>query len=300
MLNTRLRCKVFLLLLVVPVIGLTACGSKGPKSTLSVTETEPGKSKYKFEGLEPVKQGKLTVKLRNKGKADHELQIIRADGNRPASEVKAALTKLVSGQNVPVPDWLHAVGGVSFVKPGKTGTSTEVLNPGKYYVADTNSGDAPNSPPYITQGAFGSFEVKKEKSNAPLPRITSQIKATDVPGDRHGFEVTGGLKVGQNTVVFDNASKKEDHHFVLLRILPGKTLADAKKALATQGPPQGQPPVDFQNAVGGAVLDGKLKDIVQINIPQPGNYALLCFLQDRNGKGPPHFQKGMLKEIKIS
>jgi hypothetical protein len=141
--------------------------------------------------------------------------------------------------------------------------------------------------------------VKKGNSNAPLPRITGQIKATDVPGDKHAFEASG-LKAGLNTLVFDNASTKEDHHFVLVRILPGKTLADAKKALASQGSPKGQPPVDFPNAVGAAVLGAKRKDIVQINVPQAGNYALFCFLQDRNGKGPPHFLKGMLKEIKIS
>jgi hypothetical protein len=301
MLHTRFRRTASLLLLVAPVIGLTACGGGGTNTALSVKETEPGKSKYKYEGLAPVTAGTVTVKLTNKGKAEHELQIIKADGNRPASEVKAALTKLVSGRDVPVPDWLHAYGGVAFVKPGKTGTSTEVLAPGRYYVADTNSPDSPqNAPPYITQGAFGSFEVKQGKSNAPLPRITGQIKATDVSGDRHAFEVTGGLKVGQNNLVFDNASKKEDHHFVLVRLLPGKTLADAKKALASQGPPKGQPPIDFPNAVGSPVLDAKFKDLVQINVPQPGNYALLCFLQDRNGKGPPHFLKGMLKEIKIS
>src|SRR5919199_366344 len=266
--------KASLLVLVVPAMGLAACG--GGKHTLSVKETEPGQNQYAYEGLKSIDGGKVTIDFTNKGKMEHELQLVNVDGNRPASEVKAALAKVVGGENQPVPAWLHALGGVAFVKPGQTLTSTLALGPGKYYAVDTNSNMQSNGPPYLTQGAFAAFDVKGGKPTASLPKGTATIIAKDVPGDMHAFDVSG-LKVGKNTVAFANRSQKEDHHFVLFPLAPGKTLTDAKKTLTSMGKPSGPPALDLENGVGGPVLGAKLEQTTQIDVPKAGNYVLLCF-----------------------
>ena len=46
------------------------------------------------------------------------------------------------------------------------------------------------------------------------------------------------------------------------------------------------------------MLDGKKKETTQLNLSK-GRYAIVCFLTDRDGKGKPHFQEGMLKEVNI-
>lgn len=295
--HVQVSRRASLLALVVPVIGLGACG--GGSHSLSVKETEPAKDRYAYQGVKSIDGGKVTIKLTNKGKVQHEVQLVKADGNHSAAEVKAVLSKISGNQSPVIPDWLHAEGGVAFVKPGKTGTSTVALGPGKYYAVDTDSNMQSNGPAYLTQGAFASFDVKGGKSTAALPKGTASIVAKDVPGDKHAFD-DSGLKVGGNTVSFDNNSEKEDHHFILFPLLPGKTLADAKKFLATQGQPSGPPPVDFDNGVGSAVIGAKQKETLHIDLPRAGNYVLLCFVTDRDGKGPPHFLKGMLKEVKVS
>ena len=45
------------------------------------------------------------------------------------------------------------------------------------------------------------------------------------------------------------------------------------------------------------MLDGGNKQVVQLEL-QRGNYALLCFVSDRQG-GPPHVAKGMIQEVEV-
>jgi len=52
-------------------------------------------------------------------------------------------------------------------------------------------------------------------------------------------------------------------------------------------------------AFGGAsVLDGKTKETTQLTLSK-GPYVLVCFLTDRDGKGKPHFQEGLLSQVTV-
>jgi plastocyanin len=284
---------------VIGLIALAGCGGKEKvKQSLSVSETEPSANHYAFEGVKSLRPGATKITFTNSGKNPHELQLVRVTGNQAASELTAALQKLGGPGVVPIPEWLRAAGGVGPINPGAKATGTVVLKPGRYFVIDGQSGQGNNAPPFYTQGAITTLDVKGSSVGGSLPSTSKQITVKDVGKDKFRFD-NSALRAGVTTITFDNTSK-QDHHLVAFRLLPGKTLADAKKAFATQGPPSGPPPVDPQSQTGVPVHDPKTKQVVQVDFTKPGNYVLLCFLKDRDGKGKPHVAEGLLKEIKVS
>jgi hypothetical protein len=46
------------------------------------------------------------------------------------------------------------------------------------------------------------------------------------------------------------------------------------------------------------VAEGGLKQVVELELPKAGKYALICFVADRRG-GPPHAAKGMVSEVAV-
>lgn len=278
---------------------MSACGG-GDKTSLKITESEPKANRYELKGVEKVKGGTVKVSLTNKGKVPHSVSLALVDGNHSQKAVTDALTKVITGMNQPLAPWLHPYGGVSGVKPGQTATATLVLPPGKYYALDTDMGQGDKAPPYFSQGAVKAFEAKGGKSTGTLPAAQQTVAIKDVPGDKFEFVNPPTLRSGRVSFALDNQSKKEFHHVVLAPLAPGKTLADARKFLATMGRPSGPPPVNFDAAVGTEVIEHNRKLVTDLNIPQPGNYVMLCFVQDRDGKGPPHVLKGLLKEVKVT
>ncbi len=110
-------------------------------------------------------------------------------------------------------------------------------------------------------GALATFEVTAG-TPGELPASTATITALDnEEGEpEHEYEVSG-LKLGKNRLLFENKGT-EVHHVVMFPILPGKALDD-------------------------------------LELRKAGRYALVCFVTDRDGKGKPHFQMGMLKEVEV-
>ena len=283
------------------LIALAGCGGSSTKSqSFKVSERDVGPKQYAYEGIRQLHPGTVTIEFTNAGKVPHEFQLLRADGKRSAAEVKATITKLVESQKpLPIPAWFHAAGGVGPIAPRTTGTAKVILKAGTYYVADTQTPpNSNNAPPFLTQGAFAPIEAKGSKIGGALPGESTKVTVKDVGKDKFRFD-NSPLKTGTVTLEFDNTSK-QFHHVIAVPLLPGKTVADAKKALASNAPPKGPPPIDFQNATSAAVLDPKSKEVAQLHLAKPGNYVLLCFLTDRNGKGKPHFEEGLLKKVKVS
>ena len=113
---------------------------------------------------------------------------------------------------------------------------TQNLPPGKYYALDIESN---KSAPLEVTGSGGGSQ----------PTAGPVVEATE-----YSFKATG-LKTGKQTVLFDNKGK-QPHFVVALPINPGKTIADVKKVVATEGEPSGPPPIDEKSGVDTAVLDG--------------------------------------------
>ena len=45
------------------------------------------------------------------------------------------------------------------------------------------------------------------------------------------------------------------------------------------------------------MLDGEVSEVTQLNL-EPGRYAAICFLTDRDSK-KPHFEEGLLDEVEV-
>ena len=193
----------------------------------------------------------------------------------------------------PIPPWFHAAGGVGATKPGASGTATQELTPGRYFLVDTETPEGAEKN-YAEQGAVVEFEVTEGEGGGELPAAQAKVSARE-----YRF-TTSGLKAGQNTIEFSNEGK-ELHHLIAFPYNPGATLDDVKKFAAAEGPgggpPPGPPPINFEQGESTAVLDGGQRQVTRLTL-KSGKYALLCFIPDRKG-GPPHVAKGMLQEVTI-
>ncbi|HEY7137724.1 MAG TPA: hypothetical protein VIB48_21905 [Acidimicrobiia bacterium] len=251
-----------------PVVDVTASGANGT---------------WSFQFPPTIPGGVITMRLHNTSASDsHDLQLVRSDGTHTADEVKAVVTK----DGVPIPDWLHAAGGVSDVAPGQTGEATFELPAGHYFYFCT---DDTNGVDHSTHGMFGEIDVTGN-SGASLPTPTAHVTASEYKFD------TSGLKAGDNLVEFKN-SGIQLHMVLAAPMQPGKTLADVKTAMSSDNQ-SAPPPIDFEKAVGAEVVDPGQSVFVHWNL-SPGKYAMLCFLNDHTG-GPPHFTMGMLQELDIT
>jgi len=284
------------LALAIPISG---CGDDDKDSAaakpaaFAITATTEGKKKT-LEFPATVKAGIVTLTLTNSDTVPRSAGIARLVGNHTVDEYIDTVNTDEEGP--PIPAWIEDGGGVGTVEPGETVTVSQILPPGKYGIADDETkGGQGEGKTYGQLGAKGEFTVTGEASDAELPAQPATITATDDGAKEYGFEFKG-LKAGTNKVRFENTGKQL-HHAILAPIVKGKTLADAEALFASDGPPQGPPPVDFENLVGTQVIDGGIAQNIELDLPA-GNYAVVCFIQDRKG-GKSHVAKGMIDELTV-
>jgi len=108
----------------------------------------------------------------------------------------------------------------------------------------------------------------------------------------YSFNATG-LKAGKTKFTFENKGK-EPHFVVATGIKPGKTIDDVKRFIQTE---KGEDPVEDERGFNTAVVDGGVKQVVEVEMKM-GKYAFLRSIPDRKG-GPPHVAKGMVSEATV-
>ena len=298
--TASVRALLFTALALTAALAIAACGdddsgsgddessSSTKPQKLAVEVTERGPNKFALSAPKSVKAGlvEITLKTPAGGRTSHDAQLVRVEGNHSIDEV----LKFVAEDGAPTPNWLFAAGGVGQTQAGVTGSTTQTLAPGKYFVIDTSGPEGENVKSYAETGATAQLQVTGKTGTGELPKAHSKITAKD-----YTF-TTRGLKAGRNQVEFDNAGK-ELHHVIALPYRKGTTLATVKKTFKQQRPPSGPPPVDFESITGSAVLEGGQKQVTQLDLKR-GKYALVCFVSDRKG-GPPHVAKGMITEAVV-
>jgi hypothetical protein len=220
--------------------------------------------------------GVVTVRLSNGAKGEVDLQLARITGDRSDREVRDAVAAGNEGRIAP---WLRLEGGVGATPPGTTAVATQSLPAGRYVAVNTAEQDEPSIARFTVVGA----------SAAPLPRADVTVVARD-----YRFGVSGPMTTGSNVVRFENAGA-QPHHMIVLPLLPGKTAADVRRFVASDG--SGRPPFS-EDGVGTAVLDGGRSQVTGLRLAKPGKYAVVCFIADRQG-GPPHAAMGMVSELTV-
>jgi hypothetical protein len=115
--------------------------------------------------------------------------------------------------------------------------------------------------------------------------------AMRVVAGEYAFAMPKRIKGGVVSMDFLN-NGKEPHVFDLVRLDPGRTLADIEKVLAAGG----EPP-SWAHTVGGVppMTPGARLSITRKL--RPGTYTFVCFVPAPNGK--PHWQLGMKKQFTV-
>jgi hypothetical protein len=239
--------------------------------SIEVTESD-GKAAFEVPSSAPA--GVSRIELVNSGKDPRDAQLIRVEGDRSPREVFDALENAQRG----VPDWFFLAGGPDTTQPGETTSVVQELEPGTYFAVDTESFD----PSSTTE-----LEVTGE-ADGELPEAQAAVSAFE-----YGFEAEG-LKAGTNEILFENTGA-QPHHLRAAPLLPGKTLDDVREFVETE---RGGPPVDLDKEVSTSALEGGASQVVELEL-EAGEYAMLCFVADREG-GPPHVAKGMIAQAVVA
>jgi len=258
------------------VLALAACGSGDSDQKLSFELTGNGKS-AKFTAPESADSGKAEISFTNNSDAPSDMQLIRVEGDRTPAEVVEGLGKASQGE--PFPDWFFAGGGTATLRPGKSATVAQVIEPGTYYALST-AGSGPDP------GSLASIEVSGDESDEEL-----EADAT-VTASEYQFEAEG-VKAGENEIDFRNAGA-QPHHLLISKLVGDATAEDVEKAIKSSS---GKPPIEEKGSVATAVIEGGESQLVDFDL-KPGRYAFYCFISDRQG-GPPHALKGMVDEFEI-
>jgi plastocyanin len=246
---------------------------------------------YSFTAPTTIPAGYVDVSVQNKGKEDHQVQLVKL-GSMSLDQFKNAAIKTNIGA---VQKSTVFVGGPNVANPGKTTTATVKLDPGKYAVVCFIPANS-DGKPHAAHGMITAVDVAKTDASdetAPAPASTIALKD-------FSFTVPAGF-TGQGVVDIANQGT-EVHEMGIVKLKPGKTLKDAKGFLLTPPgppPPAGPPPFVSVPENGGitgispqqhAWLDMKLT---------PGNYVLICFFPDPKKNDLPHALEGMVKEFAI-
>ena len=272
---------------------ITACGDDADSGeaskpeTLSIEVTEQAGDDFRLSAPKSVKAGIVEISLTSPpGEATHDAQVVRVEGDHTVDEVVAAVSSL----GAPFPRWLIPAGGVGQTGGGAVGTAVQRLEPGTYYILDTDEPEGDEVKSYAESGATAALEVTGEAGSAGLPETDAKITAKD-----YAFAVSG-LKAGKNEIEFANAGK-QPHHLMAFPYRTGATLNDVKTFFTEEGNGSGPPPLDFAGATRTATLDSGDKQFVELDLER-GKYAFVCFISDREG-GPPHAVNGMIVEAAV-
>ena len=280
--------RILVLLLGLGALGPAACGDddddgggEGEAQALRITVADKGKGQSTLVAPTSAEPGLVEITLENRGKRLHDAQLFRVAGGQTAAETIGALGRVLQA-GAPLPDWLTYAGGVQATEAGASQTVTQALDPGTYYIGDIEGTSGPPEPSTVPQ-----IVVSGEAGDSELPESESTVRAFE-----YGFEAEG-LTAGRNQVLFENTGG-EPHHLEAFPLLEGSTIADVKAFVKTE---KGKPPVNLDQETVTTILEGGTSQLVTLDL-EPGRYALLCFISDRQG-GPPHAVKGMVSEANV-
>jgi hypothetical protein len=234
---------------------------------------------FAFDGPDTISAGLTMFHLSSTGQEIHHVQLIRLEEGKTVADFQTAVKA-----GGPPPAWAVPYGGVNPLIGG-TSVATQMMEPGNYAVVCFVEGA--DHVPHIAKGMMKPLTVTGTITNTAEPTADVTLSLSD-----YTFTLSKPLAAGKQTIKVENAAA-QPHEVVLVRLEPGKTMADlAKWAGEMKGPPPGKP-------IGGIPAFMKGKTAYFDADLTPGDYGMICFVPDvKDGK--IHAQHGMMTQFKIS
>ena len=238
---------------------------------------------FSFDAPDTVQAGMVTIKLMNQGPSLHHIQFIRLSDGKTVADLEQGLKAAKPG--APPPPWAHDVAGPNAAVPGAESFVTEQLEPGNYALVCFIPGA--DHVPHVMKGMIRALTViPATTAAAPAPAADISVMMTN-----YAWQVTPEMTAGKHIIKLEN-SADQSHEMVIASLSPGKTVADLAAWVDKQeGPPPAKPIGGISAMAPGAVA------YVPVDLT-PGEYGLLCFLQDSKD-GKPHAAHGMLKQFTV-
>ena len=238
-------------------------------------------SEYAFDAPAEIPAGLTTIRLIDKGKELHHVQLVKLDGGRTASDLMQALKK-----GGPLPSWAREVGGPNTPRPGGgESNATLMLEPGNYAAVCVIP--SPDGVPHVMKGMVRPLTITPSQAQgATEPQADVTMKLVD-----YDYQLSTPLAPGKRVIRVENGAR-QSHEVVIARLAPGKSAKDLVAwTEKMQGPPPGEPIGGTTNIAPGSY------NLVTLDLT-PGEYALLCFAPDAKD-GKPHIAHGMVKQIRV-
>lgn len=234
---------------------------------------------FAYSGL-PVHApaGWLTLRMVNAGHELHTFATASVPHGQSASNLEAALLKNH------VPGDITEYGGPNAVAPGDTTTVSMFLPAGTYMVACFVK--SPDGKKHYMKGMMGSFDVVAASDTGAPPASDRRVMLST-----YRIAMLGAPpKPGMRTFLVRNTAN-ETHDLVILKVLPGHTVAQALTWFATlpPGAPAGAP-------VGGTTGIHTGDQVLVSARLTPGQYVLLCWMTTNHKY---HFDLGMQQAFTV-
>jgi hypothetical protein len=255
-------------------------------ATLSVVATE-----FAFTAPDTVVAGRTRVRLTNRGREMHLLEIARLADGHTAEELGAHLAA-----RRPLPAWATFVGGPlpgPATAPRNAADDMAVtidLTPGRYaLLCPIPSPDDHRA--HSLKGMVRTLVVVEARRATPSPDPLSRVASSHLMLDDYGFVLELPWRPGRHRLRVENRAA-QPHELAVFRLDEGKRVMDVVRWASTlTGPPPGR-------LVGGTTALSRGSSVALTLTLAPGRYALLCFLPDAKD-GRSHVQHGMTREITV-
>lgn len=237
---------------------------------------------YAFTGPEQLESGWHTMRLLNRGRDVHQMQVLALPSGKTIIDVEQAL----ASRSPSLPNWLRRHGGVNSVASGDEASVGILLEPGDYLLLCGIPDVAGR--PHAMRGMVRALRVVEAASSGePAPRADATLRLNDF-----AFTLNGPLRAGARTVHLVNDGRQA-HEVVMIRLAEGASAQDFIERYR----PGGLPNSAGREAGGVTGIDPGRQAYMHLQL-EPGRYGLLCFLADPV-TGAPHFSRGMFMDIEV-
>lgn len=248
---------------------------------------------FKIDTHGTVHAGLVKIRFTNAGIMEHQAQLFRLKDGVSYAKFHADLTGKNPGAALFVDG--QSAGGAAAGAPGREQTVYETVQGGTYAVVCLVRGR--DGVPHFDKGMVGDFTVAGQLTPQqlaayhPADHVAGTIMSHDMTYTMPAVLRDGALYRYQDTDAMDV------HELTFGRLLPGKTVADAKAwfmTLAKPGGPTAPPPFTDYGGFGSEVPGGG--GWVRADLT-PGNYIAFCLVPD-DKTHVPHAAMGMVVGFK--